>query len=284
MGELFSGLEQFGLEKLKNIDIYEKESGRPGNGPASAQEVKKVEADFLFDKTYTCPVCDNTFKSKTVRVGKVKLLSSDTDLRPRYQFVDAIKYDAVACPKCGYAALSRFFNYMTNVQARLVKEQITSTFKPFNNELSMYTYDQAIMRYKLALVNTIVTRGKNSERAYTCLKLAWLYRGRRETLPSTIPNYEKIKLGLFKIELDFLKNAYEGFCTAFMKEDFPICGMDENTVNYLAAELARRLGKTEEALKFVSRILISREANERIKNKAREVKDRIKIANETKKG
>ena len=284
MGELFSGLEQFGLEKLKNIQVYESEAKtRKGSSQTQkSQETKKVESDFLFDKTYTCPVCDNTFKAKTVKAGKVKLLSSDSDLRPRYQDVDAIKYDAVVCPKCGYAALSRFFNYMTNVQARLVKEQITSTFKPFNNDLEMYTYDQAIMRYKLALVNTIVARGKNSERAYTCLKLAWLYRGKRETLPPTTPNFEKIKIGLLKIEYDFIKNAYEGFSTAFMKENFPLCGMDEHTVNYLTAELARRLGKTDESLKLISRILVSRDANVRIKEKARAIKDHIKASETTK--
>ena len=28
------------------------------------------EADKLFDKKYTCPVCENNFTSKTVRSGK----------------------------------------------------------------------------------------------------------------------------------------------------------------------------------------------------------------------
>lgn len=284
MGDLFSGLEQFGLGKLKDLDVYEQDTktGNRDSQGQQAKEVKKVETDFLFDKTYTCPVCDHVFKSKTIKAGKAKLLTADTDLRPRYQFVDVLKYDAVVCPKCGYAALSRFFNYMTNTQAKMVKEQISSAFKPFEEDTETYTYDQAIMRYKLALANTIVTRGKNSERAYTCLKLAWLYRGKRETMPQTTPNYDKVKLVLIKTEYEFLKNAYEGFNTAFMKENFPICGMDENTVNYLAAELARKLGKTEESLKLVSRILVSREANERIKNKAREVKERIKIAEDKK--
>ena len=279
MGDLFSGLEQFGLEKLKGLEVYERETKPDSNQGQSAVKKQLAEPDFLFEKTHTCPVCDHVFKARTVKTGRVKLVSADTDLRPRYQELDALKYDAIVCPQCGYAALARFFGYMTSVQARLVREQITSSFKPLKETGEVLTYDEAIMRHKLALVNTIVKRGKNGERAYTCLKLAWLYRGKRETLPVKTPDYEQVKLGLKKLEYEFLSNAYEGFCAAFTKENFPICGMDENTLNYLTAELARKLGKTEEALKLVSGILVSRTVNERIKNKAREIKERIMAGN-----
>ena len=40
-----------------------------------------------------------------------------------------------------------------------------------------YSYEKAIERYKLALYNTLVKKGKNSEKAYECLKISWLYRG-----------------------------------------------------------------------------------------------------------
>ena len=51
---------------------------------------------FIFDKTYTCPVCDKGFKTKTVKTGKVKLISADTDLRPKYQHMDSLKYGGSA--------------------------------------------------------------------------------------------------------------------------------------------------------------------------------------------
>ena len=59
------------------------------------------------------------------------------------------------------------------------------------------------------------------------------------------------------------------------KEMFPMCGMDENTVCYLMADLARRLFKYEDAGRWVARVLASRSANERIKAKARELKEHI---------
>ena len=77
------------------------------------------------------------------------------------------------------------------------------------------------------------------------------------------------------METELLANAYAGFSSAFMNEDFPMCGMDELTITYLLAELARRTGKLEEASRYVSRVLTSRQANERIKERARDIKDLI---------
>lgn len=276
---IFSGLESFGLSKLKNVDIYEKQSQVEKRGSKSGNVVEKpkvTEADILFEKTYTCPVCDSEFKAKTVRTGKVKLMSADTDLRPKYQLADALKYDAIVCPKCGYAALNRFFTYMTSGQSKLIKEQISANFKGINNSGDIYSYDDAILRHKLALINTIVKHGKTSERAYTCLKLAWLYRGKIENLPAEEKNRDSLLKELKAEEDELIKNAYEGFSDAFMKEQFPICGMDESTASYLVADLARRSGNFEDANRWVSRVIISRQASERIKSKARDLRDLIK--------
>ena len=103
--------------------------------------------------------------------------------------------------------------------------------------------------------------------------MAWLYRGKAETLPKETPDYDKQIKELHAEETELLANAYEGFMSAFSKESFPMCGMDEITVSYLLAELARRIGHYEESSRWISRVLISREANERIKNRAREIKE-----------
>ena len=239
MANLFSGLEAFGLGKMSDLDVYasEDKSSKITDNSAQVNEKEKiVEADFLFEKTYNCPVCEKEFKVKTIKTGKIKLISADTDLRPKYQNVDSLKYDAIVCPHCGYSALNRFFNYMTSAQAKLIREQISASFKGINEDGDEYTYDDAIARHKLALVNTIVKRSKVSERAYTCLKTAWLLRGKAETLPEDTPDYDEQIEQLQNEELEFLTNAYEGFAEAFSKEMFPMCGMDEHTVTYLVAD------------------------------------------------
>lgn len=279
MANLFSGLEAFGLGNMKDMNVFNTDE-KANKEKAKTDDSAKVvieEADFLFDKTYTCPVCDSEFKSKTIKTGKIKLISADTDLRPKYQYVDSLKYDSIACPHCGYAALNRFFNYMTNTQAKLIKEQISASFKGINTESDIISYDEAIAQHKLALVNTIVKKSKLSERAYTCLKTAWLIRGKAETLPADTSDYDGQIQKLQREELEFIKNAYDGFSEAFSKELFPMCGMDENTMTYLMADLARRVGKHDESSRWISKVLISRDANERIKSKARDLKELLKL-------
>lgn len=269
---LFSGLDKFGLGKLEEMDVFEEEHKEEEKENASA-EPKVTEEDFLFDKSFVCPVCDEEFHSKMVRTGKVKLLSADTDLRPKYQLVDSLKYDVLVCPKCGYAALSRFFKFMIPAQAKMIRENISSNFKGLSQTGNIYSYDDAIARHQLALANTVVKKAKPSEKAYTCLKMAWLYRGKAETLPKDTPDYDNVISELKKEETELLANAYDGFMAAFSKESFPMCGMDEITVTYLIADLARRVGKYEESSRWISRVLTSRNANDRIKNKARDIKE-----------
>lgn len=260
------------------MDVYEekeKEASIVGEGD---KKPTIEETDFIYDKSYACPVCDSDFKSKMVKAGKFKLQKVDTDLRPIYQFVDPLKYDAIVCPKCGYAALSRYFKYVTSAQSKAIKNDISANYKPTGETGEIYTYDDAIMRHKLVLVNTIVKKAKNSERAYTCLKLAWLLRGKAEELPENTENYQKLIEDMAKEELEFLKNAYEGFDEAFSTENFPMCGMDENTVCLMVADLARRIGKYDECGRWVSKVLVSRDANERIKEKARDIKAMLQEA------
>ncbi len=276
MDNLFSGLEEFGLNNLSNINIYDEKEKEESQDKGAKLQNSFSEEDIIFDKTYTCPVCDVEFKSKSVKTGKVKLHSLDSDLRPRYKQADPLKYDAVLCPKCGYAALTRFFKYVTHSQSEWIKKSISANFKPMTNSDSIYSYDDAIVRHKMSLVNSIVKKSKTSERAYTCLKTAWVIRGKAESLPTDTPEYNKVIAQLNKEEMEFISNAYEGFSEAYMTESFPMCGMNESTIALLVAELARKIGKLDESSRWVSRILISKEASERIKDKAREIKELIK--------
>ena len=266
---LFSELEQLGLGQLGNIQIYKQDEEEE----RYLEELKMKEADIVYDRSYTCPVCDKQFKSKSVKTGKARLKSTDTDLRPMYDYIDPIKYDAVVCPSCGYAAMNRFFNNITDLQRKWIREQISVNFKGLPQDNVIYDYEEALRRYKLALINAVVKKGKLSEKAYTCLKITWLLRGKEALIRNKeLPIIENLK----KQELEFTKKAYEGFSQAFGKESFPICGMDEITVTYLIGELARRIGNEDESLRWLSKVITSRAANDRIKDRAREVKNLIK--------
>lgn len=275
MANIFAGLESLGLKNVEKVEVYEEAAPKKEGAEGKEHKDEISEEDLVFDKSYTCPVCDNEFKSKMVRTGKVRLVGADSDLRPRYQGVDSLKYDAILCPKCGYAALNRYFNFVMASQAKAIREQISATFTPQKEEGKIYSYDDAILKHKMALLNTVVKNGKSSERAYTCLKLAWLFRGKREELMKGEYNKEEVK-ELMSEEKELLGNAFEGFETAFGKEDFPMCGMDQYTMLYLLAELARRIGREDDAKRYVSKVLVAKDAQKRIKDKAYDLKEKLK--------
>lgn len=277
MGNIFSGLEAMGLQGLSEVKIYEEEKVEVAKKQALEPIVHTVtEEELIFDKKITCPVCDMEFKVKTVKSGKSKFLGADSDLRPKYVGIDSIKYDAIVCPDCGYAALSRFFSYMTSAQAKLIKDNVSASFRGLPESGSVYTYEEAIARHQLALYNTIVKKAKNSERAYTCLKIAWLFRGMKENPPEDTKDIDSFRKECYKNELEMLKNAFEGFTVSRAKEDFPICGMDQWTFDYLLADLAARLGKYDIAAKLASSIIVARTANTKLKDRARSLRDEIK--------
>ena len=274
MSNLLSGLEALGLGGVSDMEVYEDvetKTKREKKEAAGAEAHETTEIDYLFEKTHTCPVCDEEFKSSAVRTGKAKLIGTDTDLRPRYQGVDPLKYDAIVCPRCGYAGVNRFFTAITTPQAKLVLEHISKKFNATLKLDGVYSYDDAILFHRLALASAVVKRSKLSERAYTCLKTAWLLRAKQEDETTN----EKEKSALHEQEQEFLSSAYDGFAEAMSKETFPICGMDENTMLCMLADIGRRVGHYEDAGRLISRVIVSRTATERIKNKAREIKDLI---------
>lgn len=262
------------MDKLENMDIFEEEEKKEEEKPAAAVR-KTDEKDMIFDKSFVCPVCDGNFSAKIVKSGKAKLLGSDQDLRAKYEGIDPAKYDVLLCPSCGYAALSRYFTGITSAQAKLVREKISPSvhISVYNDEI--YSYEQAMERYKLALVNAVVKKAKASEKAYICLKSAWLVRGYAESLREAGNPDEKLLTELAQQEEEYLDNAYKGFVDARQTEGFPMCGMDEVTVDYLIAALAARCRKYDVAGKMVASLLTNTAASARIKEKARDLKEQI---------
>ena len=64
-----------------------------------------------------------------------------------------------------------------------------------------------------------------------------------------------------KEEATYYEQAYEGFLKAIASENFPMCGMEESTVNLLMANIAYKLGKVDIASRFISMILTSQAAS-----------------------
>ena len=282
MAGLLKGLEKLGLKNLDNLNLYEEEKEKEQEVKREEVKVKEEEVpqdkekDYLFSKTYDCPVCGEKFKDITVKANRARLVHMDRDLRPVHDEIEPLKYEAIVCPKCGYAALGRYFGTLAPSQAKAIRENISSSYHGNTEEKETYTLEEALERNKMCLLNAIVKHAKASEKAYICLKCGWLVRCMREELLKQAPEDTERLKELKEQELEYLKNAYEGFVNARMTESsYPMCGMDEMTVDYLVAALAMDIGQYDVATKMIAAILTSTSATPRIKDKARDMKDEL---------
>ena len=268
---LFSDLSALGVEDCESIEIYSESRDH-----IEKKQKKKALADseFLFKKNMDCPCCGIDFEAFVVRGGKLTPLGIDDDLRPLFEEMDPLKYDAVICPICGYAAFLKNFDNVTPIQKKKVGETVTPYYSGITHEGYSYSYDDAILRYKMVLYNDIVGYGQNSRRAYTCLKLSWIIRGKLEFEGDDMDMRERKYLEADEYEC--ILKAFEGFELADNKEKYPICGMDEPTFNYLLARLAFKLCKYDKAIRYAYKVIGYQGANAKIKNMALELKYQIR--------
>lgn len=220
--------------------------------------------DGLYNKTIKCPVCMKDFNATKVKSSASRVSSRDSDFCVYYEGINPIFYDIWVCEHCGYAAQNEKFDHVRPNEVKVIKENISTrwTSRSFAGERNV---EAALEAFKLALFNLHLRKAKQSEIAKVCLRIAWLYRIKKDIR-----------------ENDFLKFALNGYLDAYEKEEFPIDKLDECTCMYMIAELSRRVGNIEESVKWFSRLIGSSEArkNPKLIESAREqfqlVKDMAK--------
>lgn len=238
-----------------------------------------LEKEALFEKRFSCPNCNMEVKAKTVKTGKAKLASTEEDLRPRYEGIDPLKYDGILCDSCGYASVRRFFSEpLVPVQQKHISEKITHAFRPIEKDFEIYTYEEAIRRHKLAYISCIAKNSEISERAYTCLKTAWLYRGYQEYLVDSGNTDELLLEELKSLEDKYSRSAYLDFKEAYLTEESPTCGMDEPTFFYLIGYLAYKEKDYKDSSRWLSQLLSERELSDRLRERAQDLRQFIKEA------
>ncbi|MCR5627301.1 MAG: DUF2225 domain-containing protein [Lachnospiraceae bacterium] len=274
---LLDGMEGFGIKGMNTGDMFSQGSNTKKTEEKTEKKAPvEEEKSFVFAKKYTCPVCDHAFETLTVKSSRARLIGMDEDLRPKYYGIDTLKYDIVLCPKCGYAAITSYFPNIINAQKKLVRENISANFTYNEPEGDTYSYEEAVIRYKIALSNAMVKKCRDSEKAYICLKMAWVLRGQKENLDKSDPRFKDMYEECEVNEQGALQLAKDGFVQARAGERFPIAGMDETTLDYLISALSYELGDYDTAGRLLSNIIVSKVANNRIKDKARDLLDKVK--------
>ncbi|OPJ60102.1 DUF2225 domain-containing protein [Clostridium oryzae] len=254
--DIFSGIEKLGFN-INTSSLYEEKSDQTKD-ETKAKNEEVDEASLLYDKEQKCPACESYFKVRSVKTNAPRLVSRDSDFFIHYSNINPYFYDVYICPNCGYASLKRDFEKLRQHQIEKIKSDITPKWKKKYYGIT-YDVDVAIERYKLALLNYFVIESKDSSKAMSCLKLAWMYRLKNDQQNESL----------------FLSQALEGFNRAFFSEDFPIYGMDRYTVMYLIGELYKRTGDFDNAMKWFSKVLTTPSVSERLKDLTRDQKDYI---------
>lgn len=237
------------------------------------------EEALLFDKKFVCPCCGKEFKAKHVKSGSGKLDHTEFDLRPVYKGMDPLKYDVVFCCYCGYAALERYFGEIREAQKENIRNKVTEKYRARQEVSGAYSYAYAVERYKLALYSSVQKVTQFSEVGYVCLKLAWLLQNMADAMENNPEEFQDAgaeKAAQLRSQADTYEiKAYDVLYKARMEEDFPICGMDQLTFDYLVSALAYKAGKYEMASRLLSGVSSSREASDRLKDKAYDLKQMI---------
>ena len=198
------------------------------------------------------------------------------DLRPIHSNVNVTKYDAICCPNCGFAALTKNFATITSTQRKLICEKIQSNYKSHEEtECDFYTTEMAIRRMKMVLLCSITKGAKDSEIGNVCLKICWLYQDLADEIPEDDPDAASKKESYLKEADTAAMNAYERLSNARMHEDFPIAGMNEPTLDYLLAYFAYKKGENQTSMKLLSGVVSSKSVSPRLKDKALELKELV---------
>lgn len=216
--------------------------------------------NYLFDKNVTCPVCNSTFKTKAVKSKSPRILSKDSDFFIHYSSkVNPYFYDVWICNSCGYAAMKSDFDQIKTYRKELVFSNITPKWK---SRVYPDILDEklAIERYKIALLNAMLTDAPDSTKAMISLKISWMFRLLEDEIQENV----------------FIGQSLEAFTEAYTKEVFPIYGLQRDSMMYLLGELNRRMAHYDEALLWYSKTIVNTNASYRVKELARIGKNLIK--------
>ncbi len=255
---LFEELKEIGFKNIDDIDIYKKELKEE-----PAIEKKTNMQTYLYDRTVVCPICGETFKTPSVKSSAYKTNGKESDFYINYTLINPYFYDVWLCNVCGYAAMKSDFDKITQAERKLILQNITPQWSG-RKYPDIRDENHAIERYKLSLLNYIVRKSKNSTKAITCLKIAWMYRLKPE---------EKFR----PLELKFIEEALTGFKETYYNEAFPIYGMDKYATMYLIGELYHRLNDYDNALIWLSNVITTPGVKVSLKELARDQKDIISI-------
>lgn len=203
--------------------------------------MKLAQLEPLYDKKYNCTMCEHPFTTKKVRSRFVKVLSYDTDFAPLYaeESVNPNLYHVSVCPGCGFSFTDEFSTYFPPGSKKGISDKICSKWVPHDFGIER-TIQEAMNTLKLGAYCSLLKKEKHIVTAGLYIRLAWLYRLQQEKE---------------KQEIRFLKLALAEYTESFSTGDYKGTQVSELRLMYLIADLSRRTGNSQDAVRFFSRVI-----------------------------
>lgn len=199
-----------------------------------------MEITPYYDKQIECFNCDDKFKSTKIRSRFVRVVSYESDFKTIYPNTDVnpLFYNVTVCPHCGFAFTEDFTPYFAPGTKDAIQKQITAKWngRSFGAERDA---NEAIETYKLAYLSAMYKKEKSITMAGLTLRIAWLYRDQEQ----------------LDEENRFMTIARNAYVDSYAEGDYVGTQMSEIRVLYMIAELSRRIGDKEEAVRNFSRVI-----------------------------
>lgn len=205
----------------------------------------------LYDKSYTCLLCDQRFTTPKVRSSKIRVVHQDSDLCSHFADIIPYYYEINVCPHCGYAFSDSFSHIKSNMKMQIrnaYERYLVMGIPTINKERDA---GDAILAFKLALAAGITAAEPSHFLAGICMRLAWLYR------------YSNLE----EEENKFLEAAHRFFQDAYQNQYDDI---NEAYYLHMLGETSLRLNRTTEAKRWFSLLFAPAYRDYRFINLARD--------------
>lgn len=199
-----------------------------------------MEISPFYQTSIECLYCKKQFKTTKVRSKFVKVESYASDFQPIYKNKDVnpLLYNIFVCEQCGFSFTEEFSRYFAPGVKDEIQVKIANKWIPRSYGKER-TIEEGIIAYKLGIFCGTMKKEKFINIAGLALRTAWLYR---------LQHKEAEEQRFMQIARDRYENSY-------INGDFSGTQMSETRVLYLIAELSRRIGDTDYATRYFSKVI-----------------------------
>ncbi|OEH92472.1 DUF2225 domain-containing protein [Bacillus solimangrovi] len=199
------------------------------------------ELNPLYDKHYTCPVCDFEFVTKKVRSRFIQAVSLESDFYSDYkdENISPLLYHVNICYSCGYAFADEANRYFLPGTKELIMKRITQNWRGQTHYSKERSAKEAIEAYILAIFAGSIRKEKPIVMAGLYLRLAWMYRKQN--------NEQK--------EKECINYALKSYEDSYYQGDYKDAKLSLTRMLYLMGALYKELGNPNKAVFYFSKVI-----------------------------